>query len=110
MQERETDAYGNVYKTAVELRAEELARRGSLAASPNVARPPPGAAGGAAAASKGEEEEEEEEEHEDWAPERQSAEAMVAALVQQWQRPINTLSKAGKAFEVGHGASPPMLL
>lgn len=28
------------------------------------------------------------------------AEALVAALVQQWQKPIDTLSKAGRAFDV----------
>ena len=34
-----------------------------------------------------------------WSRERTIAEALVSKLVQQWQGPISTLSRAGKAFE-----------
>jgi hypothetical protein len=47
-----------------------------------------------------EEEEEEAEEREGWSFERQTAEALVAAVVAQWRRPIDTLGKAGRAFDV----------
>ena len=32
-----------------------------------------------------------------------AAEALVAALVAQWQKPIDTLGKAGRAFDVSGG-------
>lgn len=102
VEQRETDTYGNVYKTAAELRAEEIARRGQLASSANVVRPPPGAAAAAQQAGAADSETEEEEEEDgraDWSIERRTAEELVAALVQQWRKPIDTLSKAGKAFE-----------
>eukprot|EP00887_Chlorella_sp_A99_P000547 scaffold17.g547.t1 len=99
VEQRETDTYGN---TAAELRAEEIARRGQLASSANVVRPPPGAAAAAQQAGAADSETEEEEEEDgraDWSIERRTAEELVAALVQQWRKPIDTLSKAGKAFE-----------
>ncbi len=34
-----------------------------------------------------------------WTHERSIAEALVAKVMQQWQGPISTLSRAGKAFE-----------
>ena len=34
-----------------------------------------------------------------WSRERTIAETLVSKLVQQWQGPISTLSRAGKAFE-----------
>ena len=34
-----------------------------------------------------------------WSPERATAEALAGALQQQWEAPMATLSKAGKAFE-----------
>lgn len=34
-----------------------------------------------------------------WSRERSIAEALVGKLMQQWQGPISTLSRAGKAFE-----------
>ena len=74
-----------------------------------MVRQPPGAqqagSNGAAASAKQQQqdstdEEEEEDAHAEWTPERRVAEGLVAALVQQWRKPIDTLSKAGKAFEV----------
>ena len=51
-------------------------------------------------------EDEDQEEQEDsaaerasWTRERSIAEALVGKVMQQWQGPISTLSRAGKAFE-----------
>jgi len=51
-------------------------------------------------------EDEDQEEQEDsaaerasWTRERSIAEALVGKVIQQWQGPISTLSRAGKAFE-----------
>ena len=38
-------------------------------------------------------------EHATWSPERATAEALAGELQQQWEAPMATLSKAGKAFE-----------
>ena len=46
------------------------------------------------------EEEEDEEERAGWSAERRAAEELAAALCQRWRAPIDTLSKAGRAFEV----------
>ena len=46
-----------------------------------------------------EEEEDEEKEEDSWSPERREAERLVAALLEQWGPPIQTLSRAGRAFE-----------
>lgn len=57
---------------------------------------------GAPSESEGEEDEEEEE-RASWSLERRTAEELTAALVAQWEKPIGTLSKAGRAFEVRRG-------
>lgn len=113
-QERETDESGNVYLTARELQAAEAQRRGD-AATPNpnrVSRPGAAAEAEAAAAAAAQQraqqasapaEEEQDnadaEERASWGVERTTAEALVAALVEAWKRPMDTLSKAGRAFE-----------
>lgn len=38
-----------------------------------------------------------------------AAEALVAALVAQWQKPIDTLGKAGRAFDVSWPPCLPLL-
>lgn len=46
-----------------------------------------------------EEQEDSAAEHASWTRERSIAEALVGKVMQQWQGPISTLSRAGKAFE-----------
>ena len=50
-------------------------------------------------ADKEEDQEDSAAERASWTRERSIAEALVAKLLQQWQGPISTLSRAGKAFE-----------
>ena len=50
-------------------------------------------------ANKEEDQEESAAERASWSRERSIAEGLVGKLVQQWQGPISTLSRAGKAFE-----------
>lgn len=97
MVEREVDGSGQVYMTAAELMAEEVKRRGEIARSANQA----GGMQPAATASQSTDEEEEDvaEERASWSFERQTAEMLVAGVVAQWQKPIDTLSKAGRAFD-----------
>ncbi|GLC50817.1 hypothetical protein PLESTB_000435300 [Pleodorina starrii] len=101
-EERERDIHGNVFKTAVELQAEEAARRaatrgspgsgGKAVAAPAVLTPSEAAAARLrsavlAATSSGA------------APDKATAFALVKELYGQWQAPVETLGRAGRAFE-----------
>ncbi|KAI7841137.1 hypothetical protein COHA_005107 [Chlorella ohadii] len=102
VEERERDASGQVYMTAAELMEAELKRRGEAARSankPTAAQQAATAAAATASQQSSDEDEEGEEERASWSLERQTAEALVAALVAQWQKPIDTLGKAGRAFD-----------
>lgn len=100
-EERERDASGQVYMTAAELMAAEVRKRGELARSANRAGAAAQQAQPEATAPQqpAEDEDEAAEERAGWSFERQTAEALVSELVQKWQKPIETLSKAGRAFD-----------
>ncbi|KAL4423465.1 hypothetical protein ABPG77_005417 [Micractinium sp. CCAP 211/92] len=99
-EERERDASGQVYMTAAELMAEEMRKRGELAHSANRAGASAQQAQPEAPSPQSSEDEDEAEEgRAGWSFERQTAEALVSELVQKWQKPIDTLSKAGRAFD-----------
>ncbi|EFJ48678.1 hypothetical protein VOLCADRAFT_90897 [Volvox carteri f. nagariensis] len=102
-EEREKDIHGNVFKTAAELQAEEEAQRaatrggghghgGKAVAAPAVLSPAEvtaarlRAAAAAASASGA-------------SPEKATAFALVKELYGQWQAPVETLGRAGRAFE-----------
>jgi len=116
--ERETDGAGNAYLTVAELVAQEAARRaGARASRPKAVCPTisiqiycenmgravragGGRAPAAPAAQAAEEEEEEDEGAEEraaWPPERRTAEALVAALVEQWRKPMCAPARARRA-------------
>lgn len=102
VEERERDASGQVYMTAAELMEAELKRRGEVAKSankPTAAQQAATAATATASQQSSDEDEEGDEERASWSLERQTAETLVAALVAQWQKPIDTLGKAGRAFD-----------
>ncbi|GAB4823718.1 hypothetical protein N2152v2_010764 [Parachlorella kessleri] len=121
VEEREKDAYGNVFLTARELQQQDEQRRAAKglpvtqARNPNMAPQEQqqqqaaaaaaqgsvgnGANGAQPAESEAEEEEEEEEERAAWSLERRTAEELAGELVAQWEKPISTLSRAGRAFE-----------
>jgi hypothetical protein len=122
VEEREKDAYGNVFLSARELQQQEEERRAARGVPATQARNPnmvPKAAAAAAAAAtaaaaaaaaatkaaeaSSEEEEEAAEERASWGLERRTAEDLTAELVAQWEKPISTLSRAGRAFEVRGG-------
>ncbi|KAK9816841.1 hypothetical protein WJX72_005809 [[Myrmecia] bisecta] len=95
VEQRMTDAQGNVYMTAAELMEQEAQRRAART-NTAAARKPVAEAQPAEAA---EDEEEEDSERAGWSVERRTAEELVEALLVEWKAPIDTLSKAGKAFE-----------
>ncbi|GFR40849.1 hypothetical protein Agub_g1499 [Astrephomene gubernaculifera] len=99
-EERERDIHGNVFKTVAELKAEEDARRAatrgggksSHAHAPAVLSPAEAAqarlrAAVASATAAGA------------APDKATAFALVKELYGQWLAPVETLGRAGRAFE-----------
>ncbi|KXZ45227.1 hypothetical protein GPECTOR_57g517 [Gonium pectorale] len=100
-EERERDIHGNVFKTAAELQAEEAARRAATRGGSGGKAAPAAAAvlspseaaaerlrAAVAAATAG------------GAPaDKATAFALVKELYAQWQGPVETLGRAGRAFE-----------
>ena len=81
----------------------ELARSVNATAAQAAAAAAAAAAASGQQASADEEDEAAAEERASWSLERATAEELVAALVAQWQKPIDTLGKAGRAFDVSWG-------
>eukprot|EP00884_Botryococcus_braunii_P013814 jgi/Botrbrau1/22433/Bobra.0091s0035.1 len=101
-EERPVDADGNAYMTIAELKRQEEQRRAVKMGQ--VIRSPADAAGDAAAeansaSQSSSDEAEDAESSAGWAPERKLAEELVSAMIKQWEAPIQTLLRAGQAFE-----------
>lgn len=94
VEERAVDRHGNKYMTIKELQEQEAQRRAvrSNTTLPSVAT----------VAMPDEEDDDQEDsaaERASWSRERTIAETLAAKLILQWQGPISTLRRAGKAFE-----------
>ncbi len=90
-EEPDRDEYGNTYKTAAQLAAEEAAARAARAGGGGAA-----AAGQPAAAPK---KKKKPSTLEQLTPDRATAVRLVKELFVRWQAPIETLGRAGRAFE-----------
>lgn len=91
------DEYGQTYKTAAQLAAEEAAARAARSGGPGGAAPADGqAATEASAAAK---KKKKAAAVAQLPPDKAAAFELVKALYAQWQAPVQTLGRAGRAFE-----------